>query len=347
MGVSVQYVPRVTSYAQAVRLYEKTKPIRGTDKRPLGRRRDHHTYSIRKNADGCMELVNYNTPVVTLDPPTSDAAEAPDTPQFFRIKLGGWSSVSTRQFVEQTLGIRTSGKGRYSVLHIRGDKYTIKGSEELTLSLDRDGWHVHNPAERTSYRINRKASNNVRARYKKFADYIKGMVSLRTEEKGLEYTEYLQPVITFSCEELASVFGVRRSGTPVHAFMLSRPGVLKGYLWPKQVNEVVDVQGTDLLMQHESKYYVERGTQLIQMMLSDDAEQMHKALVWLGVQNMSRTYGYEEGAVLYRPAECVQKNFKEFILRWHADETVEAFPTPLGQMPAEKYKSWVGRHKNT
>lgn len=344
MGVSVQYVPRLTNYAQALRMYEKVKPIRGTEKRPLGRRRDHHAYSIRKNADGSIELVNYRTPVVTLDPPTS---EAPDTPQFFRVKTGGWSSVSTRQFIEQTLGIQTSGKGRYSVLHIRGEKYTIRGSEELALSLDRDGWHVHNPAERTSYRINRKASNNVRSRYKKFADYLKGMISLRAEEKVIDSVGNLQSVITFSCEELASVFGVRRSETPVHAYMLNRPGVLKGYLWPKQVNAVVDVQGTDLLMQHENKYYVEKGTQLIQMMLSEDAEQMHKALVWLGVQNMSRAYGYEEGAVLYRPAERVEKNFREFVLRWHADETIETFPTPIGQMPAEKYKSWVGGHKNT
>ena len=350
MGVSVQYVPRLTGYVQALRLYERTKPIRGTDRRPLARRRDHNTYSIRKKADGCIELVNYTTPVVTLEPPASDALDTTNStnaPQFFRIKTGGWSSVTTRQFISQVLGIQTSNKGRYTVLHVRDGKYAISGSEEIVLSLDRNGWHVHNPAGRISYRINRKAANNVRSRYKKFADYLEGMLALRSEKRIHPHTDTEAQWVAFSCDELVNVFGARHSEIPVHAYLLPSPGSSATYLWPKQASKVVDVPGTDLLMQHGNKYYKERGTQLTEMMLSGDAVQMHKALVWLGVQDVNRPYVYEESTVLNRLTHKIRANFKEFLMRWHAAEVIEEFPTPLGQMPAEKYKSWVQGHKNT
>ena len=48
---TVVNVPRVYTYATAKSVLENTKPIRGTDTVPLGARRDHHTYSIRRNGD--------------------------------------------------------------------------------------------------------------------------------------------------------------------------------------------------------------------------------------------------------------------------------------------------------
>ena len=55
---TVLNLPRVTTYAKAERIVTTTKPIRGTATIPLGNRRDHDQYSIRKTQDNQdIELV--------------------------------------------------------------------------------------------------------------------------------------------------------------------------------------------------------------------------------------------------------------------------------------------------
>ena len=100
---AVQHVPRLFNYGQAKRHFDRTQPIRGTTTRPLGRRRDYRMYSIRETQTGAIELVCYRTPVVTYEKPKGQ--EQGGT---VRVKIDGWNSVSTRQFIRQTLGISTS-----------------------------------------------------------------------------------------------------------------------------------------------------------------------------------------------------------------------------------------------
>jgi len=66
---TVQRVPRVHDYAQALRIHDNTKPLRGRSPeiKPLGARRDADTYHVRMNGEA-VELVLYRTPVITFMP---------------------------------------------------------------------------------------------------------------------------------------------------------------------------------------------------------------------------------------------------------------------------------------
>ena len=92
---TVMRVPKIYNYADALRRFNNTKPIKGRseEKRPLGERRDADTYSIRKNVwTDAIELVLYQTPVITFTQEDE-----------VRIKFGTWSSASTCQFIDRIL----------------------------------------------------------------------------------------------------------------------------------------------------------------------------------------------------------------------------------------------------
>ena len=199
---TVLSVPRVTSYAQAKEILTTTKPIRGTTTVPLGNRRDHHQYSIRKNPDTQdIEMVCYKTPVVTFH---YDGG--------ITIRNDGWASVSTHQFIQQITGIQTNGRGRYTVLSLKDSKVAISDTETARFIMRDGNWCCVSDHRRPSYRINRKAANNVRLRYKEFADYIKSFAKLRGEFVDGVYGRKGYMRVSFSLDELVSAFGLDADG---------------------------------------------------------------------------------------------------------------------------------------
>ena len=173
---TVMRVPRIHSYAEALKKYDNTKPMRGRsdDVRPLGERRDADTYSIRKNVwTNAIECVLYRTPVVTFT--TEDEV---------KIKFGTWSSASTCQFITRVLG----GVGAYRVkgqvvLGFVGNvKAVIADHEELVLVRDGNGaWTPKVKQTLYDYRVNRREANNVRKSVSQFRDYMAGVAKLKEE----------------------------------------------------------------------------------------------------------------------------------------------------------------------
>jgi hypothetical protein len=306
---TVLNVPRVLNYTQAKEILTTTKPIRGTTTIPLGNRRDHHQYSIRKNGED-VELVCYRTSVVTFHPDDS-----------ITVKTDGWCSVSTHQFIQQVLGIPANGRGQFTVLSFQDSKVAISGNETARIKMGEDGkWSCLTQITRPSYRINRKAANNVRLRYKEFADYIKGFSKVRAELVRPKYgKEYMGIVI--NREELEPIFEIDADGDVV---------------W----------LGTVDLMERSRTAYVERGEQMIRWVTSGDHEQYLKAALHL-YSNHSLLHVNERYQPhyyvnpLYRQANLGPKNFDEFILRWHAEEVIEACETKPNAVPNTKYESWL------
>ena len=345
---SIQHVPRMYKHAEAKRFHDKTTPIRGTTTRPLGRRHDHRMYSIRETKTGAIELVCYNTPVVTL--------EANNTA---RVRIDGWNSVSTRQFIRQTLGILTERKGNYCVLEIRGEKHTIKGGEELRLAWGAgewtNGWTVLNDHPRMSYRINRKAANNVRARFKPFTDYLKGFVALRTETVTVDMrhvgmrsmvgiTPYSFKAIPLSLAEMADAFGVRELGDrPTYARSINAAGSPNGITL---AHRTVVLPGVLALTQpkivhgHDSQ-------KMLELVSSEDHEKFYKAALWLcspggDVQLAYNALEANDKKMNIGPT-VPMKTFDKFIMMYHAQEIIEVYPTPAGKLPSEQYKEWLNK----
>lgn len=169
---TVQKVPRIRDYAEALRRHDSIKPMRGRAEvvKPLGARRDADTYHIRKNGDA-VELVLYRTPVITFMPDGEVV-----------LFVDGYNSVATHQFLSHVLNISVGGVRRTTVLTIRGNKYTLVNKDKLRLRRDDEGnWQVLNPTQQWTWRLDRKEVTNVRSKYGEFYKYLKGFVNLRTE----------------------------------------------------------------------------------------------------------------------------------------------------------------------
>lgn len=193
---TVRRVPRVLYYQEALKIHDNSKPVRGRlpEIRPLGERRNVDTYSIRKNGDA-IELVLYKTPVITFMPDGEVV-----------LFVDGYDTVSTHQFISHVLNVSAGGVRRTTVVRIGTEKYTLADKDKLRLRLEDGHWHVLNPTQLWSWKLDRKAVTNVRTRYGEFYKYLKGFVNLRTESITQRWNSGTYDGIHVQKEEFKSVF---------------------------------------------------------------------------------------------------------------------------------------------
>jgi len=321
-NVAVQYVPGITSFEDAKKQYEGITPIRGTTVRPLGRRRDHNMYSIRMGAEGSVELVCYKTPVVTFYPDGR-----------MRLMLGGWSSITTRGFMARVLHLMSSSSGNLTKVRIGGQDHILQPKGEYFFERNAEGkWVALNPETFTSYRINRKGANNVRKRYKKFADYLDAFIKLRGEPGN-------RPgVFHVGLAEYAQAFGVRKA-------TMSTPAV---HMWPNsnagavaRGEDFIPLPGAQEMLDRRVPNYEARVTEFAELISSDDHEKFYKAALWLTCGPFAQNIVNDN--IKHRSVwgSTMKDTFKKFVLQHHSDEAIEAYTTAVGQMPNLKYAALV------
>jgi hypothetical protein len=169
---SARYLPYLDNYAEAVKKYEDTKPIRGSDnRRPLGRRRDHHTYWLRM-VGGNVELVLHQTPVITYLPDSTVV-----------LTNGTWVTNSTHEFISAVLrGVRASGWRGNTKLEVAGQMQFMPSKGEVVLVPgETSAFKFQATKPVMGYCMNRKAANNVRRRYAGFRAYFENFIKLRSE----------------------------------------------------------------------------------------------------------------------------------------------------------------------
>ena len=316
---TVRHVPSALTYAQAKQIHDQIKPIRGGDIKPLGKRRDHAQYSVKaKEVEGqelpSIEFICYRTPVVTFHPDNT-----------ITIKTDGWATVSTHQFIDQVLGIRANGYRGMTALTINGNKYLIDGkSQSLKMKWEGfDGnWSILSGIKtQFSHRLKRKEANNVRARYKAFADYFKGFSKVRAETITPQYGEPYQ-AIRFSTEELQAAFGGRK--------------LFEGQVvW----------NGVQVLLQKKSKQYEPAAEEMMSLITSGDHEKWNKAALWFFGHEHDTHISFEPNRrdqyFPTRRADIGFKKFDEFILKWHAEEVLERVQVAEGKLPNKAYAGWL------
>lgn len=158
----------LSNYNEAHHAWETTKPIRGRKEeiRPLGHRRNVDQYQIRKNGD-VIECVLYKTPVVSYLPDGRIV-----------LKDDGWKSVSTAYFIEEVLGIRARIFNKELNVSFGGGEYPVLDNG-FQIAWVNGNLTPLNPTAIKVHGIDRKKTNNVRAKYKDFTTYMSGMLKLR------------------------------------------------------------------------------------------------------------------------------------------------------------------------
>ena len=177
-------IPSIDNYADAVARWESTKHIRGRDVtcKPLGRRDYVDSFRIFKGADGAIQCILYNTPVVTFTPEDNIV-----------IDVAGYNSGSSRKFIDEVTpyGLSASVFDGSMCLHIRNPTDDVANSEG-DYRIDRDkptllirtqtGWVLEEVQKRTVHKVNRKGKKAVMDRYQPFFDYLDAFSRLRRDD---------------------------------------------------------------------------------------------------------------------------------------------------------------------
>jgi hypothetical protein len=228
---TTERLPVIVDYDKAERLFNDTKPVRGTtdDKhpngiRPLASRRDKHL-RIDKKVDEkgatVYELICYNHPVITVSRESKEEAGL-DNPRTFLTLRPYYVSSYTCDFLRNLLWTNNRPefniKGARIVMHMNGNKYALSEKDTITIYYDRGGesggkFHVHEAEPIHAYAPDKQKYAAATAPYKEFADYYKGFVSLLTQQNDLDEREEGNPfmprsVVRVPVQTFIDAFGV-------------------------------------------------------------------------------------------------------------------------------------------
>jgi hypothetical protein len=211
---STHRIPYLPGYTEAKHLHDRVKPIRGhtPELRPLASRRDKQM-AIRENAEGHIECVLYETPVVTF---RQDGVVT--------VTPGKWPSAYTSSFIENVLpAVRVNRTRDILIVRLGVKKYPLKQGMKLDLkradtSIVR--WGVVEAEGVKAWSPNRAKANNVRSAYKGMLAYHKNMVALLSQEAETEDNHYgevdpdepfvTKKVIVLNMEALKLALGTKR-----------------------------------------------------------------------------------------------------------------------------------------
>lgn len=179
MQVSSAGLKVIHSYDQALSHYESVVPYRsGNDKgkRPLGSNRRYTSLQIDKYLEtNAVVLSLYGKDIVTFFP--SGRIE---------VCLGGYHSVSTRQFITAVTPWSCEIHKGTTYLVTAAGHYVFPNSQYALILEDSV---VLNPQQEVIYLLNRKALNVIRDKYAPFREYVKSMGSITERITGEEFSE--------------------------------------------------------------------------------------------------------------------------------------------------------------
>lgn len=320
MGSTIYHVPtNVRTHERAKQIHDGAKPIRGTDRRPLGARRNHIKYSVRMQGQD-VQFVLYKTPVITYHPD--------DT---ITVKTDGWNSMATHEMISWLLHINAQGWRGNTCLTIDGSVHMLNSSSDSVklLPTAQGGLCFESLQERLGYRMNRKAANNVRRRYAPFLNYLKGMLKLREQE--IETTKWYvsgQRVTTatkviFSTQEMQQVQDFYL-GNVTNGFVNTAHGERHDKTVRAQQQLMLDLINPD---QPEDTRH----------------ENFYKAALSLARGYSGVTNTTIGGGSILRDTQDVLDRVDEALLMAHAEEVLTVTKLEGTAMPNPKYMNWIDK----
>jgi len=315
---TVMKVPRMCSYADALKKHDETKPLRGRDPeiRPLGERRDADTYHIRKNGDA-VELVLYKTPVITFEPNGEVV-----------LFVDNHNTVSTHQFIHQVLCISAHGVRRTTVLTINNLKYTLAEKDKLRLRRGDGVWEVLNPTQQWSWRLDRKAVTNVRSKYSEFYKYLKGFVSLRTESIKLhQWAQNEKDCVRIQVSELKNLFGSLVS-VRSYAYMDKRGKQSLNWTMVKPEQYAASSNAFGVLIRPDQPE-------------EDKHTNFYKAALLLVTKLETEAMDIRSDEPLIAPANQIVPLLDEVLFQKYAHQVLIRKELPQGKVSTGRYDKWM------
>ena len=318
---TVGRLERLRDFREAELFYNSVVPIRGRaeDVRPLGARRDADKYRIVKcgNEDKGIEYhaVLYNTGCVRFLPNGEIV-----------ISTGGFNTALTMSFIAEVLGIGAGRQRGTNVFRISGENYITKGAEEVRLRHIGNGqFEIISENKHFQYVINRTGANSVRRRSADFRGYLRGFVSLRTQEVDKYYAA--QNLVCIPVSEFTALFGT-----------LDRPD------WKDSVVQFVDHTKWMALTQKERAYeqFKESSGYLDSLVTSGDTSKYYEAAMILAAAASTTSYMRADmDNMMYMLPDELENKLDESQFKLYSKEVFTLVELPQGKVPNPKYESWV------
>jgi len=330
----VQRIDEADHYAQAHRIWDTTKPIRGgdTNVKPLGQRRDAREYYCKKNMiTGNVTYYYCGKPVITFAP-NGDVTLCAHT---------GWTGHN--QLTMRVLDIPAYVKNGKNVIELGGIKKVL-GMDGMRLIKGEDGnWQTTDTSKLYGYKVNRKKMAEVKAEYKEFERFFKGFLSVQKMDNPVvhAYERYFVAV-PIHASTLTELFGEKKD-------------VFQSYVDMLEYRYFMDKPHAD------SKYVTSLGgyeyfnasnavAELMTSNQSEDTKQVnflkaaylfcvksHTNSLYIGVDNDAR----------YAHINKTIKNFEDFLLLKYTDKVAELVELPDGMLPNRKLEKMMVWHNQS
>lgn len=308
-GYQRSRVPSIRNYEAAVQREAEITPIRGTNIKPIGLRRNKHM-SISKNADNEIVCTLYHTDVIKFKP-DGDIV----------VRIDGWASNTTVGFLtdilisdfyifDKQVWVNSRVIGGQHLMH-----FPIRSHHENTFRRTEMGLVAVDPLILKTHQVKRSEMSKIRKKYEGFTKYVDSMNRLRMDERGrIEIT---------------------------HAEMKERLGDDKSWVRKPMALVITDNMKVD-------DERIQEFMQLITPNGEDKTEDYYTAYVWLGGAcdryiALTNSFGAAVGrnTSLIAPVQS-EKVFNELLLYVHRDE-VFAETEYFGEMKKDTYGKFFRR----
>lgn len=284
-------IEHINDYASALKRWEESEPIRrrAVDTRPLGFRNRVDSYRINKLPDGAVECILHSTPVVTF----YENGEV-------KIQTGGWASQSTCCFIQEVLKIHSYIFNYKLCVGFNYKDYVVP-SGGMTIKRNHNWvYEPVNPEPVVVHSLNRKGTNNVRARYKPFKTYLSSMCRLKGDSM-------------YPAEDFYQVFGKDKYGNAKVRSLADNTFDV----WGDQVKNFFKlVTDTNEETRNDSFY---KGLLIVAMSFGKPKWGMNEV----------------EGYVLFEKSAL--KTFDNLVIGFHREETLEEKVLPDGEVKRDPY----------
>lgn len=192
--INVSHLPPIQTYANAKRIFEDSKPVKGGSQsvRRIGRKYDNTKWLRQDMVDGVEVYVAgfHQTDLVYY------------YPTHYEISMSGWTSNSTRAFITRITGcplkiitlsrLHPKGLPQDFATNIVYNNLPIKADVRYKFSYDNKPLEPEKHPKIYKYTIDRKALKAVREPFKPFIKYVKAMARIDRGEvdihSGAPYT---------------------------------------------------------------------------------------------------------------------------------------------------------------
>ena len=331
----VQRIDEADHYAQAHRIWETTKPIRGgdTNVKPLGQRRDVREYYCTKDSlTGNIAYHYYSKPVLSFAP-NGDVVIC---------EHSGWTGHN--QLIHRVLGIPAYVKNGSVVLEIGGIKKVMNLKAGMRLVKGEDGnWQTMDEPKLYGYKVNRKKMAEIKAEYKEFERFFKGFLNLQKMDSPVFHryeTSFVAVPIHIST--LIELFGEKKDVPQPYVDMLEyrefmdKPHVNSRYVTPlgglryfNGAKAVAELMTSNQSEDTKQANFLKAAYLFCMKSVTDS--------LYIGTDNNTR----------YAHINKTIKNFEDFILLKYTDKVAELVELPDGTLPNPKLAKMMTWHNQS